>query len=1208
MNNEKVFEGMFDFRTKHHEKINKSFIASYKKLYYELKAKQDSGELEVHEDYIGGSQLASDIFKKKYYLKDMEGNLLESKPEDIFRRLASYIASVETDKNKQSLFSKKFYNMLYQGYFMPGGRVIAGAGDLFRLKTLANCFVTVIKEDNIESIYNAAYDCARTYSYGGGIGVDITPLRPKDSIVHNAADKSTGAVSFMDLYSMTTGLIGQSGRRGALMITLDVKHPDVIDFIKVKQKSNWITNQIVDQCTWSGKFDDNQLSEIKKQVRENTQVRFANISLKVSDEFMNAVDETHKYKKGSLLLYKKLTKEKIYEAPQNEEIHYAFKIPSKKLSDYEFVKNFETLEELNSHINANITKEDLDDSHKRDLFGDYLVEDFAVHRCSDFMTYFGSENTEGTKEIVDVTEIWNAFVAGNYTTAEPGLIFWDSMSGYSPSDYLGKKISSTNPCFSADNFVTTKSGPKLIKDILNKKVELLVDDEIISSEGFFLTGTKKIYKVETEEGFKIKLTDNHKLRKVNNKILKWSEVKDLNKGDKLKLQYHKNYSWDGEGTFDEGFLLGMLIGDGTFSDDIARLSVWDDEELKKTVIEKIKPFMKRDSYEGWEDSFQKGKWNIKSQFLTDLATKYNVFSKEKEITKEIETASSNFQKGFLNGLFSADACVQHSEKKGYRYLRLNQSDLNRLEVVQRMLARFGIFSKIYLRREEEDKIFPNKPGTSYKTKKNYEVSISKTNLIQFAEMIGMEGYKKENLKEVINSYGVRGPYNENWEVTIKNIIKLGEEEVYDIQVPGENRLDVNGFDAHNCGEVPLEDGGACNLGSLNLSRFVIDGFSENAKLNWDGMKETIHDVVRFLDNVIEWNISLNALQKQRDAAKDTRRLGIGLMGISDMLNQLNIDYDSQEGVALVEKVTQFLTENCYTASANLAKEKAPLPIWNYEKYSRGPFFNERLSQEVQDLIKENGLRNIALTSIAPTGTISNIVLGYQNGNKNYLGVSGGIEPIFALYYTRRSEQMNEGAFYKVFHATVQAYIDKNNLQDQVKDIGNLDELRKILPKSFFRTSHFINADSRIKTQAACQKYIDHSISSTVNLPESVEPEAISDIYIQSWKEGLKGITIYRDGSRFPILSVEKEISEFQEFKEKTVTVVVEGKELTMKGDAVFKLPNGKLSTPFHARKQGFEVKMDTTESKDDDSDKPTEGGKSCKVEFVDGKLVKSCGD
>ena len=116
-------------------------------------------------------------------------------------------------QNQNKKLSEKFYNELYNGRFISGGRVLAGAGDMYRIKTLANCFVSKINKDDIDSIYQAAFECARTYSYGGGIGVDISSLRPKDSVVHNAADSSTGAVSFMELYSLTTGLIGQSGRR-----------------------------------------------------------------------------------------------------------------------------------------------------------------------------------------------------------------------------------------------------------------------------------------------------------------------------------------------------------------------------------------------------------------------------------------------------------------------------------------------------------------------------------------------------------------------------------------------------------------------------------------------------------------------------------------------------------------------------------------------------------------------------------------------------------------------------------------------------------------------------------------------------------------------------------------------------------------------------------------------------------------------------------
>ncbi|MFT4304477.1 MAG: adenosylcobalamin-dependent ribonucleoside-diphosphate reductase [Candidatus Woesearchaeota archaeon] len=863
----KIIE-MFDFRTKHHKKIEEKHINSYKKLFLHLKQKQQKNEISFHKEnnYLNNNSLAQDIYKRKYYLKDMEGNILENRPEDVFLRLASYIASVEENEEKQIEFAEKFYENLYKGYFLPGGRVIAGAGDLFRLKTLANCFVTVIEEDNIESIYNAAYDCARTYSYGGGIGVDISSLRPKDSIVHNAADKSTGAVSFMELYSLTTGLIGQSGRRGALMLTIDVKHPDVMDFINVKQNPSWITKQIVDQCKWSNKFNDEQLIEVEKQVRENTQVRFANISLKVSDEFMMAVDETKKFKEKEILVYKKLNKDKHYEIPQSGETHYSYKIPSKDITKYEFIQNFDSIESLNKFLqkyNGKLNSDELNDVQKRDVFGDYIIStneeyDLAIHYTGDFLTYFGSDNTKSTKNLINANELWSSFVTGNYNTAEPGLIFWDTMRNYSPSDYMGKKISSTNPC----------------------------------------------------------------------------------------------------------------------------------------------------------------------------------------------------------------------------------------------------------------------------------------------------------------------------------------------------------------GEIPLEDGGACNLASLNLSRFVNNGYTNKAEIDWDNFDIVVKDLVRFLDNVITWNIALNPLKKQRDAAKDTRRLGIGLMGIADMLNQLGLGYDSEKSLNLIEEFSKRLANNCYIASSEIAKEKEPIPIWDYEKYSKCPFFIERLDDNVKELVKKNGLRNIALLSIAPTGTISNVILGYSENNKNYIGVSGGIEPIFALYYTRRSEQMNEGAFYKVFHSTVQAYIDKYKLNDKVKNVNDINEIKKILPEHFFRTSHYINPLTRVKIQGLCQKYIDHSISSTVNLPESISPEVISEIYLDAWKEGLKGITIYRDGSRYPILSVQQEMTEFQEFKKKTFKVYLD-KIKEMKGDEVF-LYNNKLTTPFHAIKQGIKVEEIDEEGNvkknNEDNNNQNSSGKACKVEFVNGKLVKNCGD
>jgi len=392
-----------------------------------------------------------------------------------------------------------------------------------------------------------------------------------------------------------------------------------------------------------------------------------------------------------------------------------------------------------------------------------------------------------------------------------------------------------------------------------------------------------------------------------------------------------------------------------------------------------------------------------------------------------------------------------------------------------------------------------------------------------------------------------------------------------------------------CAEVPLEDGGACNLGSINLSRFVNNGFSPNASIDWDQLAETTMILTRFLDNVVTWNEDLNALSKQRRAAKETRRLGLGVMGIADMLNQLGLGYDSDKGIEIIEETIKFITNASYQASASLAGEKGPSPIFDYDNYMKCPFIEEALNEQTKQAIAENGIRNIAIMSIAPTGSISNIVLSYQNGNKNYIGVSGGVEPIFATYYTRRTESFkDDNKFYKVFHSTVQAYIDQYDLQDQVNALEKEGDIETILPDFLTRTSHKIDSKKRVNIQGMIQKYIDHSISSTINLPEDVQPELISDIYIQAWKNKLKGITIYRDGSRFPILSTQGELTEFQEKKDKKFIITNDdGEKLEVNGDDIMKLPDGSLVTMYHYLKnsnKGIEEVLSNTKFEDAISD------------------------
>src|SRR5712692_3593899 len=222
---------------------------------------QTKGEVKLPPETLaafGGDELRARVFYEKYALRDTDGKQMEKVPEDMWRRVARELALPEIDDEKRKEWASKFYWLLQDSRFVPGGRVLFGAGQS-RKSTLLNCYFFKIKEDSIEAIFDWCKEAARTYSYGGGVGTDISVLRPRGAPVNNSAIHSTGSVSFMELLSTTTGTIGQAGRRGALMISIRVDHPDVFDFVNVKK-------------------------DLKK-------VNYANISVKITDEFMNAVEK-----------------------------------------------------------------------------------------------------------------------------------------------------------------------------------------------------------------------------------------------------------------------------------------------------------------------------------------------------------------------------------------------------------------------------------------------------------------------------------------------------------------------------------------------------------------------------------------------------------------------------------------------------------------------------------------------------------------------------------------------------------------------------------------------------------------------------------------------------------------------------------------------------------------------------------------------------
>ncbi len=570
------------------------------------------------------------------------------------KRIARAISNVEANQEAREKAYEDFLWLLTDFRFVPGGRIMFGAGQTNRKATLINCYVIAIKEDSIEGIFDWCKEAARTYSYGGGVGTDISILRPKGTPVHNAALFSSGSVSFTEIMSETTHTIGQAGRRGALMITMRVDHPDIFDFIHVKQNLD--------------------------------KVRYANISVRVTDEFMRAVE--------------------------NDE---------------------------------------------------------------DFTLWYENNVIGRIEKKVKAREIWNELIHSAWKWAEPGIMFWDTMKRESPSEYNGMDIVTTNPC----------------------------------------------------------------------------------------------------------------------------------------------------------------------------------------------------------------------------------------------------------------------------------------------------------------------------------------------------------------AEQPLQNYGACDLGNINLSAFVKDPFTEKASIDWENLEKTVRIGVRFLDDVLDYNEPLHPLKAQAEAAKNTRRIGLGFTGLADMFAKLRIKYDSDQALSLADELFEKIKTWAYDQSTELAKEKGPFPLFDKEKHLARPFV-QRLRDDIKKKIEAYGLRNVAILTVPPVGSGSVLA-----------GTSSGIEPIFAFSYVRRSESLSKEEF-RVYHPLVKQYME-------ITGITKEEEL-----PDYFVPAYKIDPAFRVKLQATIQKHIDSGISSTVNLPRDISEEAVGEIYMLAWKTGCKSITVYREGSREDVLSLESSKQEQKQIQnwERPETMV--GKTVKMV------LPQGSL--------------------------------------------------
>jgi len=939
---------------------------------------------------------------------------IETDPGQMMDRVASGVAETEKNKKKRDEWSKKFRWMLDDWKFVPGGRILTAAGTDQDL-TFYNCYVIPSPNDSREGIMNTLTQMTEIMSRGGGVGINISTLRPRHAYVKGVNGRSSGSVSWGALYSFVTGLIEQGGsRRGALMLILNDWHPDVFDFINSKREAGQITN--------------------------------ANISVGVSDKLMEAV---------------------------------------KNDDDWELV------------------------------FPDTSDPDYDELWDGDLDTWIAAGRKVQHYKTIKARELWDAIIESAWASAEPGVWFNERSNKMANSWYFNPLIS-TNPCITGDMRIHTSEGLVKAQELFDEETQIDVaidgrfgvEEHLTPATRVFMTGIKPVFRLQTKEGYYLRATADHKIMTSRG----WVEMQDLNEGDKVHILNRKG-GFGREGSERLGRILGWLVGDGTIKADRAVLSFFGEEKQElapmfakyiNDIVEPVGINPNRTYTVGVVDIKDRDEARVQSDRLRTLVEGYGLVENKHQVPEVVFKGTEAMQRGFLQALFTADGSVQYFKEKKVASIRLASSTHELLEQVQQLLGNFGIASRIYKnRRKSQMKMMPDGKGgqKEYRIKAQHELVLSRANMATFRDEIGFVlNRKQEQLENMLNDY-IHGPRAETFLAKVETVTEDGYEEVFDLTVPITHSITTNSLIIANCGEQPLGAFSVCNLGAVNLSRFYDE---ENHDVAWDELRQTVQYATRFLDNVI--NTTPYFFQENEDVQMNERRVGLGTMGIAELMLRLEIRYGSDESVELIDKVYKLIATTAYETSSELAKEKGAFPKFDAEKFLESGYM-QGMPEDLREKIRKDGIRNVTLLTQAPTGTTGTMV-----------NTSTGVEPFFSWVYYRKSRL----GLHEEQVPIVADWYENNPDTDELPD--------------FFATAMDLKPEEHVKVQGAFQRWIDSAISKTCNVPNEYTVEQVSELYKYMYELGCKGGTIYRDGSRdeqvLMLKGDERAESEMDELKSK----------------------------------------------------------------------------
>jgi len=1006
---------------------------------------------------------SQDIWDKKYRLRTKAGEPVDADIDGTWQRVARALSEVEATPELREHWNERFLWALRRGA-IPAGRITSNAGALEHKPATStiNCTVSGTIRDSMDDILEKVHEAGLTLKAGCGIGYEFSTLRPRGAYVSGAGAYTSGPLSFMDIYDkMCFTVSSAGGRRGAQMGTFDVSHPDVKEFIRAK--------------------------------REDGRLRQFNLSLLVTDGFMQAVEHDHDWP----LVFPVHVKEK-------DEV-------------------------------------DLDDPAK------VVWREWPTHE-----NYVDREDGLVACKIyghIRARHLWDMIMVSTYDYAEPGFILIDKVNEMN-NNWWCEHIRATNPCVTADTRLATQYGMVPIGELHASGAELQVsvDRRSLELEGrgvetrsakpAFMTAPRApVYRVTTEDGYEIKATEWHDFYVERGKI----KLRDLKIGDRMLVQSGKG-QFGRQGSEDLGLLLGLITGDGHFTNrgkeqQAAVITLWGEDRALadrtaayiNTLIAHTSHHVARDYHVAPVAVPQRQQVFIRSVLLARLLEHYGFSASTKlQVPEVIWRGSEACVRGYLRALFQCDGTVNVSSRSQSCSVRLASSAESLLKDVQMLLANFGVFCRIHKRRNAGARMLPDGHGErrEYRCSADYELIIDGESRERFMGEIGFllprkneryQAWRQDKLLRKTQRFASR----------IASIEYVGEEAVFDTTQPDHNAVIFNGLVTGQCGEQPLPPYGSCLLGSVNLTTFVRDPFGPKARFDWDEYREVVKIFTRMLDNVVE--INGLPLQQQRDEIMGKRRHGMGFLGLGSTITMLKHRYGSAEAVAFTEDVSREMAVAGWEVALDLAREKGPAPIlakeftvtgdmlrrrpemakdgWKvgdaipgrvlHAKYSR---YMQRVAEVAPNLVAElaeTGARFTHHSSIAPTGTIS---LSLANNASN------GIEPSFAHHYSRnviregkKSKEKVEVYSYELL--AYRALINANAMPFS-------DDPATKLP-DYFVAADDIGPKQHVDIQAASQKWIDSSISKTANVPTDYPYEDFKDIYFYAYKQGLKGCTTFR---------------------------------------------------------------------------------------------------